>query len=52
MAGDAILQTAEEYSIDWILMGGYGHSKIMNKVVGSTVDQVLQEFSGAVLICP
>ena len=50
-AAEAVLHTASEKSSDLILMGGYGSSPLLELVVGSTLDQVLREFKGPVLIC-
>ncbi len=48
---DAILATAEAQGCDSILMGGYGHSPVIEAVLGSAVDQVLRESRWPVLIC-
>jgi nucleotide-binding universal stress UspA family protein len=50
-AAEAILATAEENACDLILMGGYGHSPVVEVVLGSTVDQVLRESSQPILVC-
>ena len=47
----AILQAAEEHTSDLILMGGYGHSPVVEVVLGSTVDQILRESRQPVLVC-
>jgi nucleotide-binding universal stress UspA family protein len=48
---DAILQTAQEHECDIVLMGGYGHSPVVELVLGSAVDQVLRQSPWPVLIC-
>jgi nucleotide-binding universal stress UspA family protein len=50
-AGDAILRTAADHGCDLILMGGYGHSPVVEVIVGSTVDQVLRESQCPILVC-
>ncbi|MCL7454341.1 MAG: universal stress protein [Anaerolineae bacterium] len=50
-AAEAILETAEASGTDLLLMGGYGHSPLMEVVLGSTVDQVLRESRRPMLIC-
>jgi nucleotide-binding universal stress UspA family protein len=51
LAGEMILETAEEQAADLIIMGGYGRSKLKNLVLGHSVDQVLRESNQAMLIC-
>jgi nucleotide-binding universal stress UspA family protein len=48
---EAILQTAREEAIDWVIMGGYGMNPIFEVALGSAVDQVLRESEVPVLIC-
>lgn len=48
---DVILDTAEAQSCDLILIGGYGHSPVIEVVLGSVVDQVLRSSQWPVLIC-
>ena len=48
---EAILETAEEQGCDLILMGGYGHSPVMEAMLGSVVDLVLRASRQPVLIC-
>jgi nucleotide-binding universal stress UspA family protein len=50
-AAEKILETAEDHEADLIIMGGYGHSKLKDLVLGSSVDQVLRESDRAMLIC-
>jgi len=47
---EAILRTAEAHERDLILMGGYGHRPLVEVMLGSTVDQVLQASELPVLI--
>ena len=47
----AILETAEEHECNFVLMGGYGHSPVVEVVLGSTVDEVLRSSKWPVLIC-
>jgi nucleotide-binding universal stress UspA family protein len=48
---DAILQTAREETADWIIMGGYGMTPLIEVALGSAVDQVLRDSEIPVLIC-
>jgi nucleotide-binding universal stress UspA family protein len=48
---DAILQTAKDEAIDWIIMGGYGMNPIVEVALGSAVDRVVRESEIPVLIC-
>ena len=48
---DKILTTAETHDCDLILMGGYGHSPVVEVVLGSAVDEVLRAGRQPVLIC-
>ncbi len=50
-ASAAILDTAEAQECDFIIMGGYGLNPMWEAILGSTVDQVLQESTVPVLIC-
>lgn len=50
-AAEAIMKLAAERGCDFILMGGYGAAPLLGVVIGSTVDQVLREFNGPVLVC-
>jgi nucleotide-binding universal stress UspA family protein len=47
----AILETAAAYDSDLILMGGYGRLPVVEMVLGSAVDQVLQRTRQPVLVC-
>ena len=47
----AILNTAEDFNSNLIIMGGYGRSPVLEVVLGSTVDEVLRTSSWPVLIC-
>ncbi len=46
-----ILATAGERGCDFILMGGYGKSPLVEVVLGSAVDRVLRESPWPTLIC-
>jgi nucleotide-binding universal stress UspA family protein len=48
---DTILRIAQEHNCDLLLMGGYGHTPVVEIVLGSSVDQVLRESRQPVLIC-
>jgi nucleotide-binding universal stress UspA family protein len=48
---DIILGTADEYQIDLLMMGGYGHNPMLDVVLGSKVDRVLRGTRHPVLIC-
>jgi nucleotide-binding universal stress UspA family protein len=48
---DAILDTLDSQGCDLILVGGYGHSPVVEIVLGSAVDQLLCESCWPVLIC-
>ena len=50
-AAEALLGTAKERRCDFVLMGGYGAAPLLELVIGSTLDQVLREFKGPVLVC-
>jgi len=48
---EAILKTAKAQQSDLIIIGGYGHSPVLEVVLGSAVDQVLRESRKPMLIC-
>jgi nucleotide-binding universal stress UspA family protein len=48
---ETILKEAEARNCDLILMGGYGHSPMVEIVLGSAIDQVLRESCCPVLVC-
>ena len=48
---EMILTIAETYTCDLIIMGGYGRGPMLEMVLGSTVDHVLQNSRIPVLIC-
>jgi nucleotide-binding universal stress UspA family protein len=50
-AAQAILSLAREHGCDFVLMGGYAQSGILEVVRGSNLDVVLREFHGAVWVC-
>jgi nucleotide-binding universal stress UspA family protein len=49
--GEVISTTAEEQGSNLIIMGGYGHSPVVEVMLGSAVDQVLRESRQPTLIC-
>jgi nucleotide-binding universal stress UspA family protein len=49
--GETILQTAEEYRSNLIIMGGYGYSPAVELVLGSKIDEVLRRSQQPMLIC-
>jgi nucleotide-binding universal stress UspA family protein len=50
-AGRVILETAEAFATDLIIMGGYSRSPVKDLVLGSSVDEVLSGSKHPVLIC-
>ena len=48
---DAILETAESYGSNLLIMGGFGWQPVMRVVLGSTVEHMLREFKRPILIC-
>ena len=50
-AAQAILNTAQAHDCDFIMVGGYGFSPVLEIVLGSTVDQLLRQFPKPLLIC-
>ncbi len=48
---EAILKTVEERNSNFIIMGGYGRSPVLEVVLGSTVDEILRTSNWPVLIC-
>jgi nucleotide-binding universal stress UspA family protein len=49
--GAAILKETSDRQADFLILGGYGHTPMLDVVLGSTVDQVLRETQHPVLIC-
>lgn len=49
--GKSILKTAAAYESDLIVMGGYGYTAPLDAMLGSAVDEVLNESERPVLIC-
>ena len=47
---ETILQTAQAHACNLIIMGGYGSNPVMEVMLGSTVEKVLQQFKYPVLI--
>lgn len=48
---DAVLATAVENDIDYLIMGGFGYRPMMHLMLGSTVDEILRRFKRPILIC-
>jgi nucleotide-binding universal stress UspA family protein len=48
---EAILETSDEHKCDFIIMGGYGFSPLLEVVLGSTVNQILRESRIPMIIC-
>lgn len=48
---DGILRAAAESDSDLIVMGGFGHSPVMEMVLGSALDRLLRESPHPLLIC-
>ncbi len=47
----AILIASEEENCDWIIMGGYGESPLVNLLLDTVVDQVLRSSHKPMLLC-
>lgn len=47
----AILGAAADWHADFIILGGYGYSPVLEAVLGSSVDQLLRESRQPLLIC-
>jgi nucleotide-binding universal stress UspA family protein len=48
---DTILQTAEENNCDWLIIGGYNISPLVEAVLGTVLNQVIHETKIPLLIC-
>jgi nucleotide-binding universal stress UspA family protein len=48
---DAIIQTATDMHCDLILIGGYGKTPVLERLLGSTVDEVLRVSKIPILVC-
>lgn len=48
---EVIKEQVQEKGIDFILIGGYGATSVVEVVLGSSVDQVLREVQLPILIC-
>jgi len=51
LVSEVILKVAQDEAVDCIVMGGYGHSPLMEALFGSTVDGVLRKSAVPVLVC-
>jgi nucleotide-binding universal stress UspA family protein len=49
--GDSLLEAADAYKSNLVIMGGFGFRPVLNLVLGSTVNQILSEFKQPILIC-
>ena len=47
----ALLRTAAAHNADHLILGGYGHTPVIELVLGSALDEVLRKTSLPVLIC-
>ena len=47
----ALLRTAAAHNADHLILGGYGHTPVIEVVLGSALDEVLRKTSLPVLIC-
>jgi nucleotide-binding universal stress UspA family protein len=50
-AGKRILKVAKKVSADMIILGGYSHKPLVDTIVGSTIDKVLQTKQCPIMIC-
>lgn len=50
-AADSILKTADTRSVDWLLLGGFSASPVVEVVIGSTVEALLRRCDRPMLIC-
>jgi len=48
---DAIIQSVDELDCDLIIIGGYGKTPVLEMLLGSTVDKVLQVSQVPILVC-
>jgi nucleotide-binding universal stress UspA family protein len=48
---ETILKTVDDYNGDLLIMGGQGHTPVLEAVLGSSVDAVLRDSSWPVLVC-
>jgi nucleotide-binding universal stress UspA family protein len=48
---EAILRLGQQEKCDFVIMGGYGFSPLLEVVLGSTVDQILRDSLVPTLIC-
>lgn len=49
--GQTILQAAQTFSADFIVLGGYGYRPVLEVVLGSAVDTLLRRSEAPLLIC-
>ena len=48
---EAVLETADAYKIDYLIMGGFVFRPMMHLMLGSRVDTILRRFKHPILIC-
>ncbi len=48
---EVISESSREYNCDLLIMGGYGHTPVLEVVLGSAIDQVLRESYKPIFIC-
>lgn len=48
---EAVLETADQHDIDFLIMGGFGFRPMLHLMLGSTVDTILRRFKHPILIC-
>jgi nucleotide-binding universal stress UspA family protein len=48
---EAVMDTAETYQSNLLIMGGFGFRPVLHLMLGSTVDHVLRHFKQPILIC-
>lgn len=51
LAGEAILEVAQERNADFLLLGGFSASPVIEVILGSTVEYLLQTAEQPMLIC-
>lgn len=51
LAGEVILRVAEERNADFLLLGGFSASPVIEVILGSTVEHLLQTAEHPMLIC-
>ena len=49
--GEVILSKCQKDECDFVILGGYGLSPVLEVLLGSTVDEVLRKSCQPVLVC-